>query len=329
MKYLAVQSDHTLSFDVMEIPTPSDNQCLIKVHAFGVNRADLLQKAGKYPPPPGESSVLGLEVCGEIVDCGAQVNSKVENWQVGQRIFGLVGGGGYAEYAVINAEHMIALPKSFSFEMGAAAAEIYLTAYQSLFKIAKIQPEHKVLVHGGASGIGAAAIQLAKLIGCEVVTTAGNKDKVAFALGIGADVAINYQETDFVAWQKEHLPQGFDVILDIVAGDYVAKNIAVAAMDAKIVTLAMLGGRFSDKLDIAKMLMKRITLTASTLRNRSDSYKQLLIERFCEKFYQMLEKGDLVPIIDESIPWHQANQLHEKMSNNVNMGKLVLTIPQA
>lgn len=322
MKFLAVQPDQTLAFENRLRPITLSHECLIAVRAFGVNRADLLQKAGKYPSPPGDSDILGLEVCGDIIAIG----DKVTDWKIGDRVFGLVAGGGYAEYAIVVEDHLMKLPKDFSYAMGAAAAEAYLTAFQSLFHIAKSEAHHRVLIHAGASGVGSAAIQLAKLLGCQVTVTVGSDIKADFCKTLGADHVINYQRENFVEWQKTQVPEGFDVIIDVVAGNYISKNIQVAALDAHIVTLAILGGRYCENLDMAKMLMKRITLSASTLRNRSDQYKKELVAAFWHKFALPLTTGKLMPAIDECADWTMTNQLHEKMANNYNMGKLVLTI---
>jgi len=268
LKYISVNEQQQLVFAAVECPRITTLQCLIKVHAIGVNRADILQRQGKYPPPEGESTILGLEVSGEIVACG----DAVERWQIGDKVYGLVAGGGYAQYVAINAEHLMKLPDNYTYEQGAAIAEVFLTAYQSLFLLAQLQPQQSVLIHAGASGVGTAAIQLAKAKQCKVVVTVGHEEKAQACILLGADAAINYQEVDFIAWTKKNHPQGFDVIVDVVAGEYLNKNIKIAALDARIVILAMLGGRFSQSVDIAKLLMKRLTIQASTLRNRSDGH---------------------------------------------------------
>ena len=322
MKYLNVDNDKSLTFAETDKPKIADDECLIKVHAIGINRADLLQKEGKYPAPKGESCILGLEVSGEIVGCGA----KCLQWNEGDRVFGLVAGGGYAEYVAIKQEQIFSLPHSYSFEQGAAIAEVFLTAYQSLFTIADLKPTASILIHAGASGVGTAAIQLAKSIGCYVVTTVSSEQKQDACLALGADVSINYKETDFVAWTKEHHPKGFDVIIDVVAGSQVNKNISVANMDCHIVLLAMLGGRFTEPVDIAKMLSKRITMTASTLRNRSNEYKNNLVTHFKANFANKLNDKSIQPVIYKSFCWEQANQAHDVMVNNKNIGKLVLSI---
>ncbi len=322
MKYIAVQ-DQSLLFSDTNTPQITDQQCLIKVKAIGINRADILQKLGKYPPPKGESPILGIEVAGEIVRCGQQV----QDWQVGDRVFSIVAGGGYAEYVAVNANHLIKTPENYTDSEAAACAETFLTAFQSLFFIAQLTSKDKLLVHAGASGVGSAAIQLAKAIGCYVVTTVGSNEKKANCLSLGADVAINYQQEDFVAWSKKNLPHGFDVILDVVAGPYVNKNIDVAALDANIIMLSILGGRYSEGIDVAKMLLKRLAIQASTLRNRSDSYKTELIKAFIEQFYPLLAAKKITPLIDHVYPWQQVEDAHQRMENNENSGKLVLIVP--
>jgi putative PIG3 family NAD(P)H quinone oxidoreductase len=328
LQYINVDNQQSLTINETSMPEISADECLLRVKAIGVNRADLLQRAGKYPPPAGESSILGLEVSGEIVQCGelAGVNHLGEPWEIGDKVFGLVPGGGYAEFVKVKAAQLFVLPKGFSFEQGAACAEVFLTAYQSLFTIAGLSPKSQVLIHAGASGIGCAAIQLAKARQCDVVVTVGSEEKAQACLALGADAALNYQEVDFVSWSKANVPSGFNVIIDVVAGEYVAKNINIAALDGHIVTLSMLGGRYCPQLDVAKLLAKRLTLCASTLRNRSDDYKAKLVSCFISDFYTELQSGQINPIIDTVYPWQQAELAHKKMANNENIGKLVLTV---
>jgi len=322
LKYIKVIESGELELSTAELPIPGHNECLVKVIAIGVNRADLLQRAGKYPAPKGESDILGLEVSGEIVQC---CNNK-STWKNGDRVFGLVAGGGYAQYVLVSVDQLFKLPSSFSFEQGAGTAEIFLTAYQSLFSIANLKPNQTVLIHAGASGVGTAAIQLAKAKGCYVVVTVGSEKKREVCLSLGADIALKYKNTDFVSWTKENVATGYDIILDVVGGDYVARNLNVAALDAHIVLLAMLGGRFAENVDIAKMLMKRVTLSASTLRNRSAEYKAQLVVDFKHDFQELLDDGAIKPIIDQVYTWENADAAHHKMSNNLNAGKLILKV---
>ena len=350
MKYLSLaetpdKSENTTSallvFNTVECPSIAQDECLIKVKAIGVNRADILQKQGKYPAPKGESSILGIEVSGEIFQCG----DLVTNWQTGDRVFCIVPGGGYAEYVKVKASHLIKTPEDYSDVEAAACAETLLTAYQSLFFIANadkkqldnslsnqwhhensVDKKQSVLIHAGASGVGSAAIQLAKQAGYYVVTTVSSSEKQQACLSLGADITLNYHEVDFVRWSKEHQPTGYNIIIDVVAGEYLQKNIKVAALDSTIVVLSLLGGRFSDNIDVAKLLLKRITISASTLRNRSDEYKNALVNHFVDDFYSLLEQRKITPLIDNCYQWHQVEQAHQRMENNCNVGKILLTI---
>ncbi len=322
MQFIDVNEQQDLFFNKMERPTPGDGQCLIKVRAIGVNRADLLQRAGKYPPPPGESSIIGLEVCGDVVEIGPDVDKSIMR----SRVFGLVAGGGYAEYVVINVKHILILPDNLDYQHGAAIAEVFLTAAQSLFKIAQLQSDENVLIHAGASGVGSAAIQLAKVIGANVTVTVSGQLKANACKALGADNVINYKETDFVAWQKQHMASGFDVIVDVVGGEYLPRNINVSALDARIVILSMLGGRFAEKVDVAKLLLKRIAVHASTLRNRSDAYKAELVSFLNEHFMGYFQSGELTPVIDKVFDWKDAESAHQLMSDNKNIGKIILTV---
>jgi putative PIG3 family NAD(P)H quinone oxidoreductase len=323
MKYINVDNNE-LAFAQQNRPQIAADECLVKVRAIGVNRADLLQRAGKYPAPAGESTILGLEVSGDIIECGSGVDSQL--WQKADKIFALVAGGGYAEFVAVKAAQLFKLPQNFTYEQGAACAEVFLTAYQSLFSIAKVKAHSNVLIHAGASGVGSAAIQLAKAKNCYVVATVGSDEKAAACLKLGVDEVLNYHDVDFTEWTKQHLATGFDVIVDVVSGSYLAKNISVAALDSTIVTLSMLGGRFSESIDIAKLLGKRITITGSTLRNRDETYKALLVKNFCIDFYNSLANGFITPVIDSVFSWHEAELAHEKMAKNHTIGKLILTV---
>ncbi|QBY02876.1 NAD(P)H-quinone oxidoreductase [Thalassotalea sp. HSM 43] len=321
MQYINVDDNQQLGFANCDKPQISAEQCLVKVHAIGVNRADLLQRQGKYPPPAGESHILGLEVSGDVVAIG----ENVTNISLGDRICGLVAGGGYAEYVAIQADHIIPIPNHFSYVQGAAIAEVYLTAFQSLFCLADLQPDEQVLIHGGASGVGSAALMLAKAINANVTVTISSDVKANACIELGADQVINYRQESFVDWKKQHKPKGFDVIIDIVGGDNVNKNIDALAVDGRIVILAILGGRFCEQLDIAKMLFKRAKVQASTLRNRSDVYKADLVLGFKQRFYEALQNGQISPVIDRVFAWQEADEAHQLMSRNSNIGKYILT----
>ena len=327
MQYLAIDEQQSLVLSQTERPEILPDECLIKVHAIGINRADILQKQGKYPPPAGESEILGIEACGSIEALSSSAIAADNHWAVGDKVFAIVPGGAYAEFVKVKTAHLIKLPKNFSYMQGAAIAEAYLTAYQCLFLIAKLKPNSTLLIHAGASGVGSAAIQLAKSINCHVTITTGSDEKIVACKVLGADEAINYQTTDYVVWSKQQ-KQSYDVILDVVAGEYLNKNISVCALDGHIVMLSMLGGRYAESVDVAKMLLKRVNVTATTLRNRTDDYKSSLINAFKADFYHQLEQGLIKPVIFQQYPWQEAEKAHQVMLNNRNIGKLILTVEQ-
>lgn len=310
--------DQQLILEQAPLPYVGVGQVLVKVAAFGLNRADTLQRQGKYPPPPGESPIMGLEVAGEVVD----VASNVSTWQVGQRVFGLVAGGGYAQYVAVNAEHLMAVPETMTMTEAAGCAEVYLTAYQALFALGQLKAEQKVLLHAGASGVGSAAIQLAHLIGAKVAVTASSDEKLAFCQQLGAELLINYKQASFAEQVKSHW-SGVDLIVDVVGGDYLNANVRSLNMDGRIVQLAMLGGRYVEKFDMAMMLAKRATLMASTLRNRSDEYKSQLIRGFTEQFAQALAERRLNVCVDSTFSASEIAQAHQRLEQNQSMGKLV------
>lgn len=307
-------------------PTVGYGQVLIKVAGFGINRADTLQRQGKYPPPPGESAILGLEVAGEVVSLRSDeqhsANQAKSRWQIGDKVFGLVAGGGYAEYVAVDAEHLMPVPENLTLSQAAGIAEVFLTAYQSLFKVGDLQAGQRVLIHAGASGVGLAAIQLAKAADCHVTVTCSSPAKLQKCQQLGADILINYTHQDFAQSIGEQ-KIGCDLIIDFVAGDYLNRNLQVLNMDGHIVYLAMLAGRYADKLDMGLMLTKRATISGSTLRNRSKSYKQVLIKEFSERFFSGFSSGQLLPTIDTVYPAQQVAAAHKRLQANDTMGKLI------
>lgn len=304
------------------LPTPNINQVLVKVHAAGVNRADLAQRAGIYPPPPGESDVLGLEVAGMVVAIG---DEKHQQW-LDQAVFGLVPGGGYAEYAVIEADQLFVKPLQWSFCQAAACAEVFLTAYQALFAIGELQAGGAALVHAGASGVGTAAIQLANAVGAQVAVTVGSAEKAKACLQLGATSAIEYKQADFALELSQRFHRGFDVVIDPIAADYLQKDLQVLALDGKIVVLAMMGGRKVAELDMAPMFKKRGQLICSTLRNRTNSYKAELVANLTKDFYQAFVAGTIKPVIGVVVPWQQVDIAHQQIANNQLVGKAVIQI---
>ncbi len=324
MKYIAFDNDNpgrTLHLADCAVPTITPNQVLVKVSAFGVNRADLLQRAGHYPPPPGESDILGLEVCGTITRLGEDVGS----WDLDERVCAIIAGGGYAEYVVIEASHLMRVPMNLSDAEGAGLAEVYLTAFQALNTIAGLNAGQRALIHAGASGVGLAAIQLCRLWGVETAVTASSAEKLAVCQSQGASVLINYKKQDFVTEIKHCWPHGVNAVLDMVAGDYVNRNLNVMAMDGVMVYLAMMGGRFANNLDMAKLLGKRISIIGSTLRNRSIAYKAELVAAFTKACLPAFTSGELSVVIDSEYSIADINACHDAMQRNATKGKLVVS----
>ncbi|MDX3774517.1 NAD(P)H-quinone oxidoreductase [Chromatiaceae bacterium AAb-1] len=310
-----------LYFTDRPLPVPAYGQLLIRVEAAGINRADLMQRRGLYPPPAGESDIPGLEVAGTVVAAA----DNEQHW-LGQKVFGLVGGGGYAEYALLQANHAMHLPAGWSMVEGAATAEVFLTAFQLLFAIGQLQAGQKVLIHAGASGVGTAAIQLARYAGAEVAVTVSSDEKAQACLALGANLAINYRSQDFAEQISQHWPQGINVVLDPVAGSYLAKEIPLLAMDGIIAVFAMMGGSKMEQIDLAPLFKRRGQLICSTLRNRSTQYKAELVQAFEKQFAGALASGRLKPVIHQVFDWQQAEQAHQLMASNQTMGKLILTL---
>lgn len=322
MQAIEVDAEHQLQFVSRPLPELSLGEVLIKVAAAGVNRADWVQRAGFYPPPPGDSDILGLEVAGTVVAVADQADAK---W-LGTEIFGLVPGGGYAQYARMPAAHLLQRPTAMPVTTAAGFAEVFLTAYQAMFGLGGLEAHQAVLLHAGASGVGTAAIELAKAAGAYVAVTVGSDDKATACLAMGADVAVNYKTTDFVTVLKDAVPQGFQVIVDPVAGDYLPKNLQLLALDGRIIVLAMLGGRTVPAFDLTQMFKKRGQLLCSTLRNRTDDYKTALLTDFMQQFSSQLQNGALCPVIAQVLPWQQADEAHQLLAGNQLVGKVVLTV---
>lgn len=310
-----------LVFKSRAVPQPVADQLLVKVAAAGINRADLMQRRGHYPAPAGESDILGLEVAGTVVAAGP----SQQHW-VGEKVFGLVAGGGYAEYALLNAGHAMLLPDGWSMEEGAATAEVFLTAYQLLFTIGQLKADQKVLIHAGASGVGTAAIQLALAAGADVAVTVGSDDKAEFCRLAGAALAVNYRNDDFAEVIRQHWPDGVHLILDPVAGDYLPRQMPLLAMDGVIVVFAMMGGSKIEQFDLTAMFRRRGQLIFSTLRNRSKEYKTMLTSQFNQRFNEALVKRRIEPVIDQIFNWQHAEQAHQRMAGNQTIGKLILTL---
>lgn len=305
-----------------DIPQVGKNDVLIKVHAAGVNRPDIAQRQGFYPPPPGASDIPGLEVAGMVMDLGAGVEDIV----IGDRICALLTGGGYAEYAVAPVEQCLLIPAGLSYIEAAALPEVFFTVWSNVFDRAALKPGESFLVHGGSSGVGSAAIQLAKFQGATVYATAGSEEKCQFCLDLGAHKVINYRSQEFVEeLRKETGGRGVDVILDMVGGDYVQRNMNLAAVDGRIVSIAFLQGAITE-LDLTRLMMKRLTLTGSTLRARDSMFKGAIAKALKEHVWPALASGTLQSKISKVFPLEQAKLAHQLMESSEHMGNIVLEV---
>ncbi|TMP71605.1 quinone oxidoreductase [Pseudoalteromonas sp. S1609] len=319
MQYIS-HHEQQLAFSKTDKPKVNNNEVLVKVAAIGVNRADCMQRQGKYPAPEGDSPILGLECAGTVCELGSEVDPK---W-VGKRIFTLCAGGAYSEFVAVDAQQLMILPDHISMAQGAAISEVYLTAFGALFELGKLQSGQTALIHAGASGVGGAAIQMAKSAGAQVVITAGSDEKCEHAKRLGADHVINYKTTDFAEYMKSHKLTA-NAIVDPVSGSYLNKNAMVAAMDCQVIMLAFLDGRFAE-VDFARLLQKRISFHASTLRNRSIEFKRDLRDAFVARFYDDIANENYDFNIYKTMPWQQASEAHAILEGNENSGKVVLLV---
>lgn len=294
----------------------------IKVAATAVNRADLLQARGLYPPPPGASEILGLECAGEVLEVAAGVTG----WKPGDRAMALLAGGGYASEVVVDAGSALRVPAAWSLEAAAAVPEVFLTVFLNVFQLAALPAAGSVLVHGGGSGIGTATIQLVKAIGGSVVVTAGSDAKCARCLELGADVAVNYNDGDFVAACKEATGgAGVDVVLDSIGAPYLEQNLASLAVGGRLVLIGLMGGAKTE-INLGMLLAKRLSVIGSTLRARPVEEKARIVAAFAERFGEALEDGTLKPAVDRVLPLAEAEQAHRVVEASSHFGKVVLSI---
>ena len=304
------------------VPSPGVADVLIRVVAAGVNRPDLFQRMGLYPPPPEASPILGLEVAG-IVEA---VGEDVADWRIGDAVCALTPGGGYAEYALAPAAHCLRVPRGLSMIEAAALPETLFTVWSTVFMRAALQPGESLLVHGGASGIGTTAIQLAKAFGATVYATARTAERCAACTALGADVAIPYAEQDFVSVIAEHTRgRGVDVILDMVGGDYIPRNLECLAMDGRLVFIAFLRGS-RQTVDFATVMRKRLSVSGATLRPQSSSAKAAIAAALREQVWPLLDAGQLRPVIHAEFPLADAAAAHRLMEQGEHIGKLVLRV---
>jgi putative PIG3 family NAD(P)H quinone oxidoreductase len=297
-------------------PTPASTQLLIHVKAAALNRADILQRRGQYAPPPGESEILGLEIAGEVV----QVGTAVTHFKLGDRVFGLVGSGGYADYCVIDAQTACFIPEKFSYLEAAAIPEAFLTANEALFTLGNLQPGETVLIHAGGSGVGTAAIQLAKYIGATVYTTIGRNEKINAVKSLGADHVINYKSTDFAAEI-----QNVDVIIDFIGASYLAKHLAMLKPSGRLICVGMLGGTRAE-INLNVILTKRLQIKGLIMRARTLEDKRAMTYNFNQRWLPLLSTGQLHPIVDSVFAFEEAQKAHAYMESNANIGKIILQV---
>ncbi len=321
MPAIEIEADH-LQLTARLTPKPASHQVLIKVAAAGVNRPDIAQRKGLYPPPAGASDILGLEVAGTIVATGAAVS----HLKVGDTVCALVTGGGYASYCLASALLCLPIPKGLSFVEAAAIPETFFTVWSNVFDRARLVAKETLLVHGGSSGIGVTAIQLAKAFDAKIIVTVGSEAKCKACLKLGADAAINYHERDFVEVinQLTH-NKGVDVILDIIGGDYFSRNLKCLAYDGRLVQIA-LQQAIKSEINLLPIMVKRLTITGSTLRARDDAFKADIANKLHKNVWHLLASGKITPIIHTTFALNEAELAHELMESSQHIGKIILEI---
>lgn len=314
MKAITV-TDNGLELVEVERPELREGEVLVKVKAAGVNRGDIMQAAGKYPPPKGESEIMGLECSGVIEDPGTTGREE------GEEVGCLLAGGGYAEYVAVPEGQLLPVPKGLSLEETAGVVEVACTAWSNLGMVAGLQKGDRVLIHGGSGGIGSFAIQMCKALGCEVAVTAGSAEKLEYCRELGADILINYKEQDFA----EELPGWADIILDVIGGPYLEQNIKTLADDGHLVVIAVQGGP-KGTLSLGRMMPRRLSVTATTLRARPRPMKAGIVSSTVENVWPLIESGQITPNISATFPLADASQAHARMDSGENTGKIVLTV---
>lgn len=304
------------------LPQPGPDEILVRVQAAGVNRPDVAQRSGAYPPPPGASDLPGLEIAGEVVAVG----SNAKRHKIGDKVMSLVAGGGYAQYCIAQDAQAMSVPPALSIKEAGALPETLMTVWHNVFERGGLKSGETLLIHGGSSGIGTMAIQLAKAFGAKVFVTVGSQDKIDACLKLGADRAINYKTEDFVAVVKEETDKvGVNLILDMVAGDYVDRNYDAAAVDGRIVQIATLNGP-KVTVNVAKVMVKRLTHTGSTLRPRSNADKAAMVAAIEAKVMPLLREGRVKPLMDSAFPLEKASDAHRRMETSAHIGKIVLEV---
>lgn len=321
MRAIQIEAE-ALKLTERPIPTPADNQVLIKIAAAGVNRPDIMQRKGLYPPPSGASDIPGLEIAGIVLATGA----AVRHLKAGDAVCALVTGGGYAEYCLASAALCLPLPEGLSFIQAAALPETFFTVWSNVFDCAHLLPNETLLVHGGSSGIGTTAIQLAKAFHAKIIVTAGSKAKCQFCMELGANAAINYKEQDFVAEINRLTDSnGVDVVLDMIGGDYFPRNMKCMASDARLVQIAIQNGAKTE-ISLLPLMLKRLTLTGSTLRARDDVFKADIAQKLYQKVWPLLASGKIKPVIHSTFKLNDAAIAHALMESSLHIGKIILKV---
>jgi len=307
--------------ETRDLPKPGPGEILVKVAAAGVNRPDVAQRSGSYPPPPGASDLPGLEIAGTVVALG----DGAKKHKLGDKVMSLVAGGGYAQYCIAQDAQAMPVPEGFSMLEAGATAETLMTVWHNVFERGGLKAGETLLIHGGSSGIGTMAIQLAKAFGAKVIVTVGSQDKADACLKLGADHAINYKNEDFVERVKEITKTGVELILDMVGADYVEKNFDAAAVDGRIVQIAVLNGPKAT-INAAKIMVKRLHYTGSTLRPRTNEAKAAMVSAIEAKVLPLLKSGKVKPLMDSTFPLEKAADAHKRMETSAHIGKIVLEV---
>ena len=325
MRYVALPSfgpPEAMTIAKGPLPVPKAGEILVRVEAIGVNRPDIAQRQGIYPPPKDASPILGLEIAGEVVDVG----HGASEFAIGNKVCGLANGGAYAEYCVLPVGQALRFPNGYDAIKAAALPENYFTVWANLFQMAGLTEGESVLIHGGSSGIGTTAIQLAHAFGAEVFTTAGTKEKCEACERIGARRAINYREEDFANVIKAETAHGVDAILDMVGADYLERNLASLAKDGCLSIIAFLSGSMAEKVNLAPIMVKRLTITGSTMRPRTAEEKRAIRDELLAEVWPLLDAGTIAPLIDRTFPFEQVADAHRLMEESSHIGKIMLTV---